>query len=262
LQSADGAHVLRFYPSDIKALADLLWAEGEFNSRFIGGRCHDVNPKTDENGRILRQQCFDTNPGTWHLAVANQIGISRRSLIMDAAYDYRIWNQPVLGYAYHYFNPQSMKYVHNLADARVPMSEFSNDKFRRYRSAKTKAVVGIIMDLTYVASTRPSHAHEDSPEQDHLRTIRYLYDLELDSEGKIIGGEWYMNQHPDFLWVPEPSAQPQSEYESQASGTWNATAILPVSWQSAARNASEDGQPLTKIVEALVSKASSLSSPE
>lgn len=257
MKSADGAHELKFYPSDLKALGDLLWAESEFDSRFMGGRCSEAHPRTDENGRILRQECFDTNPGAWHLAVTNQIGIAHRGLIMDASYDERIWNQPILGYTYHYFNPQSMQHVHSLNEARVSIDDFTRDKFKHYRSSKTKNVVGIMMDLTYVAESQPSHAHEDSSDHDHLRTIRYLYDLELDSEGNIIGGEWYMNQHPDFLWVPAPGVHAVSDYENLATGNWDLSGVLPTSWQSAARKASDDGLPLGKIIEAMISKSSS-----
>jgi hypothetical protein len=259
LKSADGAREIKFYPSDLKALADLLWAEADFESRFIGGRCDQVHPRTDENGRIINQECFDTNPGTWHLAVTNQIGIAHRGLIMDASYDYRIWNQPVLGYSYHYFNPRSMQKVSSLEGARVSMTDFTHDKFKRYRSSKAKSVVGIVMDVTYVAETQPAHAHTDSPQQDRLRTIRYVYDLEQDSSGRIVGGEWYMNQHPDFLWVPAQGAHAVSEYEKLAIEPWDLSGVLPTSWQLAAREASADGLPLAKIVEALVAKSASLS---
>ncbi|MFL5812754.1 MAG: hypothetical protein ACJ763_04200 [Bdellovibrionia bacterium] len=258
LKSADGTHEIKFYPSDLKALADLLWAEGEYDSRFIGGRCDESHPRQDENGRIIRQECFDTNPGSWHLAITNQLGIAHRGLIMDASYDERIWNQPVLGYTYHYFNPKSMKQVDSFAEARVSMDAFAGDKFKRYRSKKTKSVVGVVMDTTYVAETHPSHAHEDSAAKDRLRTIRYIYDLELDSNGSIIGGEWYMNQHPDFLWVPAQGTHAVSDYEKLATGTWGASGFLPDSWLSAAREASEDGLPLAKIIEVMISKSASM----
>ncbi|MCI5209969.1 MAG: hypothetical protein D3910_14495, partial [Candidatus Electrothrix sp. ATG2] len=87
--AADGKTFITFYPSDIKALATLLWAKVRTTSRFIGGRCNDKDPAVDpQTGRILSQKCFDTNPGTWHLAVVNQIGASRRSRVLDATSDY------------------------------------------------------------------------------------------------------------------------------------------------------------------------------
>jgi hypothetical protein len=257
VRSADGRRDLNFYPSDIKALASYLWAEGESKNRFLGGRCRKKSPAVDANGRILDPDCFDANPGSWHLAVTNQIGISHRSLVMDATYDYRIWNQPIFAYSYRYFNPRTMKVVGTIEDARVALKDFDHDRFHSYRSSQSAFLVGIVMDLTYMQETHPSHSEHDSSGKDRMRTIRYLYDLELDASGKIIGGEWYQNKHPDFLWVPEPGQHAASEYENMATEKWDPTISLPKTWQSAAHEAAEDGQALGKIVETLVSIASS-----
>ena len=110
---------ITFYPADIKALASLLWASASTVTRFIGGRCNDKNPATDANGRVISAKAFDTNPGTWHLSIVNQLGVARRSLVMDATYDYVVWNQPVAGYEYRYFNPQTMRLAKTLEDATV-----------------------------------------------------------------------------------------------------------------------------------------------
>ena len=84
--SPSGEEVL-MYPSDVKALGTMLWANVQFPTRFIGGRCNKkaADLETDEsNGRVKDQDCFDTNPGTLHIAVANQLGVSHRSLVIDA----------------------------------------------------------------------------------------------------------------------------------------------------------------------------------
>lgn len=76
---------IAFYPSDIKGLGTMLWAKGNFQSRFIGGRCNTKEPTVDEMGRSIEADCLDNNPGTWHLAIVNQIGVFDRSFIMDAS---------------------------------------------------------------------------------------------------------------------------------------------------------------------------------
>ena len=150
LKSADGARDLRFYPSDLKALASLLWAKGTASWRFVGGRCTQANPAQDENGRVIDPDCFDTNPASWHLAVTQQIGVARRAFIIDATYDYEVWNQPVLGYRYRYFNPQTGKSVPDkLVDAVIKRSRYTRGSFRaKYRDASTDSIAGIVMDLT------------------------------------------------------------------------------------------------------------------
>src|SRR5262249_50319012 len=124
--AADGKTPITFYPSDIKALSSQLWANNPADSRFIGGRCNVKKPKVDSVGRIIDQDCFDTNPGTWHLAVVNQIGIGKRSFVLDVTYDYEVWNQPARKYSYVYFNPQTLKPVGKLQDAIVAIDDMTD----------------------------------------------------------------------------------------------------------------------------------------
>jgi hypothetical protein len=138
------------------------------------------------------------------------------------------------------------------------MGDFTKDKFKKYRSSQSTAVVGIAMDFTYVKETQPKHKRTDSPENDALRTVRYYYDLELDNSDNIIGGEWYTNRHPDFLWVAEPDAKAESIAEDEAIGEWDGSdMLLPKSWRKAAIRASQEGQPLGKIVNQMFSWAQS-----
>jgi len=118
-----------FNPSEMKSLASLMWTKGRYNSNFIGGRCNEKEPKKDPaNGRVLDQECFDTNPGTWHLAIVNQIGIAQRSMVMDATFDYEVWNHPVYGYSYRYFNPQTGSTAESFTAAQIDMDAFKRDQ--------------------------------------------------------------------------------------------------------------------------------------
>lgn len=255
VKAADGRTDLRFYPSDIKALATLLWANARSDSRFIGSRSNDKDPAEDEVGRVISPAVFDTNPGTWHLSVINQIGVAKRSFVIDATFDYEVWNQPMFGYSYEYFNPQTGRTVGSLAEATVPRAQFTADKFKKYRSASYASVVGVAMRVRYVVETAPSHATTDDPSRDAIDSVDYLYDLELDGDGKILGGEWYQNAHPDFLWTPPPGARIRTPADRYATGSWTATAPLPVAWRRAAVRGSTSKLPLAKIVEALINLA-------
>jgi hypothetical protein len=258
--AADGKTKLTFYPSDIKGLASLLWAKASPRTRFIGGRCNDMDPTTDpQTGRILSDKCFDTNPGTWHLAVVNQIGVSKRSMVMDATYDYEVWNQPVLGYRYSYFNPATQAAVDSLVAATVAKASFTTDKFAKYRSQNTNSIVGIAMDVDYIVETSPSQSTPDSQSRDAVNTARYLYDLELDFSGKIIGGEWYQNAHPDFLWTPAKGSRALPSWESHSSlrpEDWLEGQSIPSMWQQVATITSEYGKaPMAAITERLIQLA-------
>ena len=248
--AADGRTKLRFYPSDLKALASRLWHIAPPNVRFLGGRCNDKVPAMDESGRVRSSACFDTNPGTWHLAVVNQIGVARRSLIIDATFDYEVWNQPVYSYSYSYFNPATRRPAASLKEARVEMAQMRDDRFRAYRGPKARSLVGIGMTMDYVTETMPTHKRTDGPGDDALKRVKYSYDLELDDDGRILGGEWYTNFHPDFLSTPPPGARAAATTDSSAKGEWNDDTI-PESWRRAAVAGSRNGQPLEHIVAAL-----------
>jgi len=254
-----------FYPSDIKALATLLWANIRTQTRFIGGRCNDKNPATDpDNGRNLSDDCFDTNPGSWHMTVVNQIGVSKRSLVVDATYDYEVWNQPALSYEYTYVNLNTKRPTTNLAEAIINLDDYADDPFSRYRSNQTQQIVGISMDFDYMVETFPTAEKTDSPDKDAIHTARYLYDLEIDASGKIIGGEWRTNLHPDFIWTPAPEGRAITAFEDQATESWTqVSSPLPSKWQSAAQQAStQQSAPLAKIVEQLIAFSNSDSTTE
>ncbi|ASU24297.1 peptidase [Vibrio qinghaiensis] len=243
--------MLKIYPSDIKALGTLLWSQAPFQTRFIGGRCNVKDPKKDQNGRVIEPACVDTNPGTWHLSVLNQIGIAGRSMIMDATYDYEVWNQPILGYQLKYFSPQTNRSSNNPSDVMIKISDYTRDKFKSYRSSQAVSLVGVQMAVDYMVETSPTHREKDRPQLDGVARVTYYYDLEIDSQGDIIGGEWYQNRHPDFLWTPAPEAVAKSYYDGR--GQWNMAQSVPADWQKIAPNASRYTQPMTSVVLALFS---------
>lgn len=203
--NANGVKI-NFFPSDIKALSSLIWAGIPSHTKFVGGRCNEENPQTDHNGRIISQDCFDSNPGTVHLALVNQLGMNQKGFVFDASYDYMVWNQPVLSYSYKYFNVKTKYVAKTAADARVPISNYYEDPFHQYRSSKAVYLVGVQLRLNYVFETRPSTSHYDSPDRDAVKSVVYYYDLELDQYGNVVGGEWYQNAHPDFMWTPASNA--------------------------------------------------------
>lgn len=244
---------IKFFPSDLKALGTKLWAEGQYKVKFAGKRCYVKKPKVDEVGRIIEPGCNDVNPGLWHQSVVNQIGIAKRSLVMDATYDYEVWNQPILSYSYQYFNPQTDISYGDALDAYIPIEVFTKDKFKKYRAQNATHIVGVKMSVYYVLETHPNQREEDTPKQDRIAKVQYVYDLELNAAGDILGGEWYQNAHPDFLWAPEKNARvgTVADYWGYQNQTWDVSKPFPQAWSTAAAYASANGQPMTNVVQAL-----------
>lgn len=253
---------IKWYPSDLKGLGNYTWANSAPRSRFIGGRCNDKDPDKYPSGRIKSEACFDVNPANWHLAVVNQIGRAKRSIVLDVTYDYEVWNQPIYRYKYSYFNPQSLQRVASLRDAKVNMRNFTNDKFPQPgRSRSAEWVVGIAMEVEYVVENDPSHDPVDSPDKDLTHTVTYFYDLELNRNNEIVGGEWYSNKHPDFLWSPVKNSRASTsdegwqlfEDEHRAGLAWNPSRQLPPMWADIAIvTAKATGETVAVVVEKMM----------
>jgi len=239
----------KLYPSDIKAFATYLWAKGDFETRFIGERCNTRNPRLDPFGRARNNECLDNNPGTWHLVVVNQLGLSRRPFIMDASFDYEVWNQPVFGYEYVYFNPKTKKPVATLQEAIVSTSEW-DDPRAKLRSQETKYIVGVNMKVAYAVENFPSQEENQEPVSSFKN---YSYDLELDSNYAIVGGEWYSTQHPDFLWIPVEGTFPPTRGDDRGH-EFDYASLSELDRKIAAKNA-EDGYPWGAVVRDLFNKS-------
>ncbi len=93
-------HGVTFKVNDIKALLSLMYNESK--NTFISRRCN-LNDERDqlpvnEYGRPTDPECRDTNPGTFHLMMANFIGIQEKSFIADLIFDDQVWNFPLRSY--------------------------------------------------------------------------------------------------------------------------------------------------------------------
>jgi hypothetical protein len=246
--SASGEPVT-FNPSDIKALAALAWAKSRPTIRQVGQRCKSVHPTEDQHGRVLDPVCFDVNPSTWHIGIVHQIGVEKRSFVFDATYDQQVWNYPVYAYTYSYFNPQTLRTTKTMEGSAVRVRDYTIDKFKPYRSKEAVYIVGVAMDVSYAIPTQPS---KKPVYNSQFHTVKYVYDLELDGNGNIIGGEWYSNFHPDFIWNLTPGSRPVSRGEGSNVYTWDGVSPLPTELQQAAAKSSVVSQPVTAILETLV----------
>jgi hypothetical protein len=238
------------YPDDVKAIISQLWAETEIPVSFVGGRCNDKNPATDGNGRIISDKCFDTNPASWHIVLLNLVGKQKRSFVFDATYDFEVWNQPISSYEVKYFNPSNKKLSNDLNDSLISYSNFRNDPFKKYRHSMTDSIVGVQLDLRYVVETLPRQVNGVSSSTPNVVRVTYYYDLEIDRDGNVIGGEWYQVAHPDMLWKPNIN-RPITKYDSDFKN-WDGSFPLPVDLIDIANKNSAYGQPTNEIVDQLV----------
>src|SRR5690606_32742570 len=83
-----------FGSSDIKALLTYAHQDRQVSGHtdFLGLRCEQNEP-TDT------PQCKGVNAGSFHIILANKLGLGNQPFIMDMSRNYQVWNQPVYGYA-------------------------------------------------------------------------------------------------------------------------------------------------------------------
>lgn len=245
---------MQVYPHDVKALASQLWAYARLNSFFLGGRCDAKSPATDENGRIIDDSCFDTNPATWHLALMNRMGKSKKSFVFDATYDYQVWNQPIASYQVRYFSPINREIKQDLNEAMVLYSTLGADPYAKYRSSKTKYLVGVELALSYVVENQPVAEIGVSQAEPRIVKVKYYYDLEIDDSNNVIGGEWYQLAHPDMFWRPGV-VRPVADGEL-ATSAWNGYFPLSNELFNQSKKASNLNQPLSAILDQFLQWAS------
>ncbi len=264
--SAQGVPV-KWYPDDIRAMVTLAWANGRFQTNFVGGRCDAKKIDRLQNGRVSQPECFDNNPATFHLALGNLIGVQEVPFIMDASYDYSVWNQPVVKYSMEYFNPLNPDQRNSRWDkVAVPYDETfkAQDRFQQpktrgrsvgvghYDDSAIQQIVGVIATVSYLGETEARHS--ETPRDNRLIRVSYTYDLELSQKnGEWIaqGGEWHENTHPDFLWMPQKGAFPEATYDLNVPSI-NLESIPTMALTQKARPASSQGYPLCKTVSSLV----------
>jgi hypothetical protein len=183
---------ITFYSSDIKALLTYhLHYSRAPKTNFLGSRCNldfsDLKKKYDK-GLITKRElifamnspeCKDTNPGAFHVILTNFIGRLNRSFIIDITRDLEVWNQPV--YAY--------KSV--ILDRRKSVSPHAHPN--------TKEEVTIQTIVYYIEEVPQTYKRYLNPEA--LTAATYVYNLELDKRGRIIGGSWISDERPDFIWT-------------------------------------------------------------
>ena len=191
LSNPDGLQI-PFGSSDIKALLTYFLHETPAKTQFLGMRCNiDVHElyRKYRNGEISwsyyqqqKKACADTNAGSFHLVLSNQIGLLDEAFFVDVSRGAEVWNQAV--YSYETVILQ-----------------------QRY-GASRKAAPGTVKEIK--VHTRMFYTTEipqsfERPLGQPVAFKDYYYWLEINRNGEIIGGEWLDSRanRPDFLWKQE-----------------------------------------------------------
>jgi len=198
-QHAVTVNGVTFEVGDIKALAQNVF--DRTSAVMLGGRCNSKEINHTVEGSA-NDDCSDVNPGALHVVMTNFLGLANLALVEDRTANYEVWNQPVMGYEVTKQDAIAAKDAMTCVGA-------TGDKWTYNTNAKELAEVK--MTVKYMTEGSPSRTPIGS--KNNIRTDRYHYILELNSDRKIIGGRYCSdseNSHVDFLWAPTGSFQPSN----------------------------------------------------
>lgn len=173
--NSDGI-ALKFYSSDVKALLSYFYAKvARPNVRMIGTRC---NAGQGSRG-ASRFSCIDVNPGALHIIMANYIGLYKKPFIADIDRYHEVWNHVAIDYESY------------IVDEYAPSPNSARGSVKRIRvQSSVNYSSAISRHENPVIGTEDAY-YFDQP---------YDYYLDIDSIGRIIGGEWIGDIRPDFIW--------------------------------------------------------------
>ena len=159
--------------------------------------------------------CKGVNAGTFHIVMANQLGLMKEGFGFDKTRDVEIWNQPAFKYE-STISDQPVALPANAAPSAVKAvavstriyyaddtdygwafwnptltNLFSDDQAFMGEYQQYQRMLMNQGDVTEMP-TYPAHILDYS---------NYKYILELDAQGNIVGGEWLTLDRPDFLWM-------------------------------------------------------------
>jgi hypothetical protein len=119
----------------------------------------------------------DPNPGAFHIVMANQLGLMKRAFagnINKKIKNAEIWNQPLVAY---------------------------ETKILEDRRGRKGGKVEVRTVLTYVNEIAQHWEPVVGTPKQRLTKMEFDYTLDIDSFGRITGGEWEnRKKHPSFIW--------------------------------------------------------------
>ncbi len=243
-------HQITFYPDDLKALMSLYWFENEPEHNLLGGFKECPRRK---KGKLSEGGCYsNVNPAAWHLAVINQIGSNKVPLLFDSDPSDETWNYPIMGYKLRYYDLATGLETTNFKDALARRDQLIGDEFIHFRNPKSKYLLGVLMEIHYVSGRTAQAQNFDAPSKDNIVSMTYHYDLEIDENLEIVGGEWLWSIRPDMVWMPVQDFKKTLDIEDYLGLSWDGKSPISLKSQIAASGGELDGEVIPSQSERLI----------
>jgi hypothetical protein len=195
------------------------------------------------------------NPASFHRAAHHFLGMGNGHLLMDTDTSRVVWNHPIHRYETYYYAPQNSPRdrVGSFHEALLSVRDADDDPRQRLRAPGTAYLVGVVTKVYYGESQR-SHPLEGSVKRSE-KAMDLQYELELDENLNLLGGEWLSKRHPDLMWTIPRGSEPDTAGDILlGSDSWDGYSPLS-GWEAAARESAKSVLPLRKVVDALVERS-------
>lgn len=165
-----------FGSSDIKGMISYYYANvATSQAHQLGARCSVAF--------AFLPSCSDVNAGSFHIVLANQLGLMKTAFIGDYSRLREVWNNPIYSF-----------------ESRI-ISE--GGAFRGTAPGTVKTLL-VTSSVSYTNELDdPSWMPVVGTPQFQRKVTEYKYYLELDAANNIIGGSWVTWNRPDFLWTKD-----------------------------------------------------------
>jgi hypothetical protein len=175
--NADGIRI-NFKSSDAKALLAYYYAKiSDLRSTQIGRRCKAGRFSPLRSGR----NCKDVHPAALHIIMTNRLGLTSKGFIADIDRLKAVWNHV------------AVKYKSTILAKLSPETGVPGTRVR----------VKVQSKVSYTGGVDPSEFAILGTQNEKWDTRTYVYILDLDNRGRIIGGSWASKQRPDFIWIKD-----------------------------------------------------------
>lgn len=175
--------VIQFGSSDIKALLSYYYAfiHRVQTTHQLGRRC----PRSGGWFNWNRDCQNDLNAGSFHIVLANKVGMRNESFMVDIERYKEVWNHPVLSFV-------------SRVEGESEADEESVPGTTKVLKVRTKVTY---VDESELNSWEPARGTANQK----TVTREYTYFLYLNLKNEIIGGKWMSMDRPDFLWTMGPT---------------------------------------------------------
>jgi len=188
---------VNFWPSDVKAL--LLTVYDSSTSFILSGTCRASQLERNYKGLPLNKGCEGLDAGDFHVLLTNFVGRFQAAISEEVTENGRIVSRPIDSYSVE------LQRSIEADEAVALLGQESAGDGTYLLNPDARAWIEVEVSTQALVSSAPSQTGLLADVETFTTSRVHHYVLELDSEDRILGGQWVKDAKsqtsPDFLWI-------------------------------------------------------------